>query len=181
MKKNIIICGLIAGLIVTSVMMAAMARYYSQNIEGSMLFGYTTMLVAFSLIFVGVKNARDKYNGGTISFGKAFRVGLLITLIASTMYVVVWMIDYFYFIPDFFERYTAHSLSKMKAAGATAAELQKHSIESQNMEKMYKNPIFTALFTYLEILPVGLIVSIVAALILKRKPGNMVQTEAVTQ
>jgi hypothetical protein len=169
MKRNIIICGLIAGLIVTALMMAAMAKIDSlNNYAGSMLVGYTSMLVAFSLIFVAIKNARDKYGNGTITFGKAFRIGLVITLIASTMYVVVWMIDYYYFIPDFFQKYAARQLREMKAAGATSAQLAAKQIQTMQYGEMYKNPFFNAMFTYMEILPVGLIVSVLAAVILKR-------------
>ncbi len=108
MKKNIIIYGLIAGIIV-SVLMLSTVNYIS-HCEGnvdygtSMLIGYASMLIAFSLVFVGIRNYRDKYNGGVISFGKAFKIGSMIVLIASTIYVVAWMIDYFFFIPDFAEK-----------------------------------------------------------------------------
>jgi hypothetical protein len=179
MKKTIIICGLVAGVIVTSVMVAAMAGCFKNpEFEGSMLLGYSSMLVAFSMIFVGVKNARDKYSDGTISFGKAFKIGLMIALIASTIYVVVWMIDYYYFLPDFFDKYSAHIIAKMKSSGASLAEIQKKTVELQDSGKLYKNPIYCPMFTYLEILPVGLLVTLVAALILKRKPNvdNVVLT-----
>ena len=180
MKKIIIICGLIAGLIVTSLMLLVISGCVTQpEFEGSMLLGYTTMLVAFSLIFVGIKNYRDKHNDGIITFGKALKIGLLITLIASTMYVVVWMIDYYFFIPDFYEKYSAHIIRKMQASGASAAAIQKQMAQNQIDGKMYRNPIFCAMFTYLEILPVGLIVSLLAAAILKRKPGATDMTPAV--
>lgn len=180
MKKIVIICGSIAGLIVTSLMLASIAGCFGgsdfEGSLGSMLLGYTTMLVAFSLIFVGIKNYRDKHNDGIISFGKALKIGLLITLVASTIYVVVWMIDNYFFIPDFYEKYSAHIVAKMKSAGASAAEIQKQIAENQKMGEMYKNPFFKAMFTYIEILPVGIIVSFVAALILKRRPktDNMI-------
>jgi hypothetical protein len=173
MKKNIIIYGLVAGLIVTSWMIAGMIKLFGRDFEGGMLLGYSTMLVAFSLIFVSVKSFRDKQNNGVITFGKAFRIGLMITLIASTIYVLVWMIDYYYFIPDFFKWYAAHAIAKMKASGASAAEIQKMTAQVQGYAEVYKNPFFNAMYTYLEILPVGLLVSVVAAFILKRKPGNV--------
>jgi ethanolamine transporter EutH len=178
MKKTIFICGLIGGLIVTWWMIAAMAGLLNPYFENGMLLGYATMLVAFSLIFVAVKNSRDKYNGGFISFGKALKIGLLITLVASTIYVLVWLIDYYYFIPDFFDKYAAHMLAKMKAAGASAAEMQEQAAAIQGYTQMYKNPLFNAMFTYLEILPVGIIVSLLAAVILKRKPDAAKMMEA---
>src|ERR1700754_5041147 len=115
MKKNIIIYGIIAGVLV-SVFMLASVNYIS-HCEGSvdyntsMLIGYASMLVAFSLVFVGIRNYRDKYNGGIISFGKAFKIGILMVLIASTLYVIAWLIDYYFFIPDFAEKYSTHMLA----------------------------------------------------------------------
>ena len=175
MKKIIIICGLIAGLIVTSWMLASISGCISSDFEGSvngMLLGYSSMVIAFSMIFVGIKNYRDKHNSGTITFGTALKIGLLITLVASTIYVIVWMIDNYFFIPDFYEKYSAHVVAKMRSDGATAAEIQKKIVENQKMAEMYKNPFFKALFTYMEILPVGVIISLFAALILKRKPKS---------
>jgi hypothetical protein len=176
MKKNIIIYGLIAGIIVSSLMLFSM-NYVSHckgNVDysTSMLVGYASMLLAFSLIFVGIRNYRDKYNGGVISFGRAFKIGILIALIASTMYVVAWQIDYFFFMPDFMEKYSAHMLDKLKASGASQTEIDKQAKEMANMSRMYKNPFFNALMTYMEILPVGLIVTLISSLILKRKTAK---------
>jgi hypothetical protein len=176
MKKNIIIFGLVAGLIVTAMMLAAMAKLFDlNNYAGSMLLGYASMLVAFSLIFLAVKNQRDKDNAGSISFGKGFRIGLGITLIASTIYVLIWLIDYYYFIPDFYEKYAAHQLLKLKATGATQTQINAQAAQINAYARLYRNPFFNAMITYTEILPIGLMVSVLAAAILKRKrsPGKV--------
>lgn len=172
MKKSILIYGLIAGLIVTAWMIAGMFKLFGSDFIGGMLVTYSTMLVAFSLIFVSVKGFRDKQNNGVITFGKAFRMGLMITLIASTIYVLVWMTDYYFFIPDFFKWYSAHEVAEMKASGASAADIQKQVTLVQGYAEVYKNPFYNAMYTYLEILPVGLLVSVIAALILRRKPAG---------
>jgi NADH:ubiquinone oxidoreductase subunit 6 (subunit J) len=130
------------------------------------------MLIAFSLVYVGIRNYRDKYNGGVISFGKAFKIGIMIVLIASTIYVVAWLIDYFFFIPDFMEKFSAQELDELKASGASQIEIDKETIKMENMVKMYKNPFFNALMTYVEILPVGLVVTLISSLILKRKTAK---------
>lgn len=174
MKKNIIIYGLIAGIVVAIPMLIVVNG--CANAEGgvdfdrSMLIGYASMLIAFSLVFVGIKNYRDKYNGGLITFGKAFKIGFNIVLIASTIYVGTWLIDYFFFIPDFGDKYAAHMLEQLKASGASASEIEKQTAEMAKFSQMYKNPLFNALMTYMEILPVGLIVTLISSLILKRKP-----------
>ena len=173
MKKNSIIYGLISGIVVAVLMLAS--TNYISHCEGSidyntsMLIGYAAMLIAFSLVFVGIRNYRDKYNGGVISFGKAFKIGMMIVLIASTIYVVAWLIDYFFFIPDFLDKYSAHMLDKLKASGASQLEIDKQAKEMASLGKLYKNPFFNAMMTYVEILPVGLIVTLISSLILKRK------------
>jgi len=173
MRRNIIIYGSIAGAIV-SILMLFSVSYISHckgNIDynTSMLIGYASMLIAFSLVFVGIRNYRDKYNGGVISFGKAFKIGIMIVLIASTIYVLAWLVDYYFFIPDFMEKYSAHELDKLKASGANQMEIDKQTKEMANFATMYKNPFFNAMMTYIEILPVGLVVTVISSLVLKRK------------
>jgi hypothetical protein len=169
MKRNIIIYGLIAGIVVTIPMLIANSIIKNVDFDNGVIIGYASMLIAFSLVFVGIRNYRDKYNGGVISFGKAFKIGIFIVLIASTIYVVAWLINFFYFNPDFTEKYTAHLLDKLKAKGASQLEIEKQTTEMASFSKMYKNPFFNAMMTYIEILPVGLAVTIISSLILKRK------------
>jgi len=90
-------------------------------------------------------------------------------LIASTIYVIAWLIDYFFFIPDFAEKYSKHMLGDLKASGATQAEIDKQTKEMANFAAMYKNPLFNAAMTYMEILPVGVVVTLISSLVLKRK------------
>jgi len=173
MQKNIIIYGLIAGIVVSILMLFSIN--FISHVEGkvdyntSLLVGYASMLIAFSLVYVGIRNYRDKYNGGVISFGKAFKIGITIVLIASTIYVVAWLIDYFFFIPDFMEKFSAQKLDELKASGASQIEIDKEKIKMANMVKMFKNPLFNAMMAYAEILPVGLVVTFISSLILKRK------------
>ena len=170
MKKVVIVYGIIAGLIVTG-MMAFSTSYYCAkgDFEGGMIYGYSAMIIAFSMIFVGVKSFRDKHNGGMINFGKAFKIGLFISLIASTIYVAGWLINYYCFIPDFMDKYAAAMIAKAKASSLSADELAKKTAEMAQMKEWYKNPLFVILMTYVEILPVGLIVALISALVLKRK------------
>jgi Protein of unknown function (DUF4199) len=170
MKKIVIVNGLIAGAIVSAMFLITMGLYHNQgNFDGGMWIGYASMLLAFSLIFVAIIRYRDKYNNGAISFGKAFRIGLYITLIASTIYVVAWLVDYYVFIPDFADKYAASMIDKLKTSGASAAEIAATTKQMDSFKEMYKNPVMVVLFTYLEILPVGLLLTLIAALILKRK------------
>ena len=169
MKKNIIIYGIIAGVVVSILMLLSVNSAGNTHGNTDLLIGYASMLIAFSLVFVGIRNYRNKYNGGVISFGKAFKIGILIVLIASTIYVIAWLIDYFYFIPDFMEKYSAHMIDELRASGASEMEIDKQTKEMANFAVMYKNPFYNAMMTYMEILPVGLVVTLISSLILKRK------------
>lgn len=171
MKKIVLTYGLIAGAIVTAFM--AFGVYWmnkNPNYEGSMLLGYTGMLVAFSFVFIGIKNYRDKQNNGVITFGKALKIGALISLIASTIYVGVWLFEYYCIYPDFMEKYAGAMLKKMDTTTMTAAEIKAKTDEINMYKEMYKNPLWIILLTYVEVLiPIGILVPIISALILKRK------------
>lgn len=170
MKKNILVYGLISGLIISALMAVNVSMCSkSGNFDNSIVLGYASMLIAFSMIFVGIRNYRDKYNGGVISFGKAFKVGFFMTLIASTIYVIVWLVEEHYFFPDFMDRYTAHEISKLQSSGISAAKLASETKQLEQAKEMYNNPAIKILMTYAEILPVGLLVTIISSLILKRK------------
>ena len=170
MKKNIIVYGLIAGIVV-SILMLISANNIT-DYDTSLVVGYATMLIAFSLVFVGIRNYRDKYNEGVVSFGKAFKIGIMIVVIASTIYVIVWLIAYFYFEPDYLEKLSAKMLDKLKASGASQIEIDKQTKEMADFAIKYKNPFFNAMMSYVEILPVGLIVTLISSLILKRKTAK---------
>lgn len=170
MKKTVFVFGLISGVLICSMMIYSTAACCKNpEATGNNVLGYTSILVAASFIFIGVKHFRDKYQHGVISFGKAFRVGALIALIASAMYLVVWLIDYYVFVPEFIDKYSEHVLFRAKADGASAAELAEKTKEMAEFKEMYKNPLFVVLLTLVEVLPVGLVVALISALILKRK------------
>ena len=170
MKKIIFSYGIIAGLITT-----AWWNISENFMPDSVLLstrtwmGYASMVLAFSLIFVGIKQYRDNFNGGYITFGKAFKTGLYIALIASTFYVGVWLVVYYFFFPDFIQRFSHLQELQSRADGKSPAEVQQAVASLVKMGQLYKNPLFNILFTYGEILPVGLIMSLIAAGILKKK------------
>lgn len=167
MKKIALVYGLIAGTILCINMIVLVGMMCNNpNFEGNAVVGYTIMVVTFSLIFMGIRNYRDKRAEGIISFGKAFKVGFFILFIAATMYVVSWIIGYYLFVPDFMDRYSEHMLADAARNGKDVVAAAR---DIESFKEMYKNPIFVVLITYAEVLPVGLIVTLVSSLILKRK------------
>lgn len=179
MKSIILRYSLIGSAIVAAILIGGTLYCYSTGkFEGSMVVGFASMLLAFSFIFVAVKTQRDKFQNGVISFGQAFKTGLIMALITSTVYVLVWLLCYYVFVPDFMEQFTNYSLEKLRASGASAAEIADETATQQKDIDMYKNPFFVILFTYIEILPIGILVSLIAALILKRKEPRAPQMAA---
>jgi hypothetical protein len=180
MKKIVLKFGLISGAflgVMTGILMPiCMSRGY--EMAYSQVVGYSAMVLAFICVFLGIKRYRDDVAGGVISFGKAFQVGILIALIASAMYVVGWEIAYWGFIPDFGDKYAAMTLERMKAKGAPAAEIARQQAAMEQFKVLYRNPLFNIGITFLEVFPVGLIVTVVAAAILRRKPGEGVPETA---
>jgi hypothetical protein len=172
MKRTVITYGLIAGAAVSAFMSITMAIYAKDDTvhtgASSMVVGYLGMLIAFTFIFVAIKSYRDKQNNGIISFGKALGIGLLISLIASTIYVITWAIVYKNIIPDYMDKYCAAMIEQAKASLSGTA-LQNKIAEINKGKEMYATPAGFILFTYAEILPVGILVSLIAALVLKRK------------
>ncbi|MCA0229813.1 MAG: DUF4199 domain-containing protein [Bacteroidetes bacterium] len=168
MKRYIFIFGLVLGTIlcVNMVYMVNLC-YTNPDFSGNELMGYAAMVLIFSLIFFGVRNYRNKELGGHISFGQAFKTGAFIALIGSTMYVFVWLFYYYLFVPDYLDIYTSHVLKEV--AQTDTAALAAKTKEMAEFKEMYKNPLYVVLITYTEVLPVGLIVALVSALILKRK------------
>lgn len=169
MKKNILIFGLVLGVILCINMIIMVNMLYTNpEFKSNDFLGYAVMVIIFSLIFFGIRNYRDKELNGVISFGKSFKIGLFITLVASTMYVVVWLFYYYLFVPDFIDKYTAHVLHQC----TSEAEIVARTKEMKNFSEMYENPLFVVLITYSEILPVGLIVALISSFILKKKKSN---------
>ena len=170
MKKIVWTFGLISGGIL-AVLIATMPLYLNgtMNFDHAEIVGYTIMVLAFVLVFFGIRSYRENVSGGAITFGKAFQVGILVTLIACTVYVATWEIVYFNFLPDFADKYTALTLEKMRTRGATEAAIARTMQEMEKFKVWYKNPLLNAGMTYLEALPVGLIVTLVSAAILRRK------------
>jgi hypothetical protein len=164
MNKIILKNGLF-GSIIVSALLVFVTMYMRANPEKevSMLIGFTVMTLAFFFLVWGIKQQREA-NNGLISFGKAFMTGFWISLIISTIYVLVWLIILYNFFPNFAEHYTDMAIQK-----ASPDEVVKVTEEMNSFKEMYKNPIMVILFTYMEILPLGIVISFISALILKKK------------
>jgi len=127
------------------------------------------MVIAFLMIFFGVRSYRDNVAGGSVGFGRALGVGLLITLIASICYVATWQFIYYRLTPDFMDKYSAYTIEKARKSGATDATIAARTKEMAEFSEMYKNPLINVAFTFLEPLPVGVVFALVTAGVLCRR------------
>ncbi len=171
MKRIVLTFGLIAGAILSAWMIAFLPFMKSDSFDPDigMVVGYSTMLLAFLMIFFGIRSYRDNVGGGTMTFGRAVGIGLLITAVASLLYVVTWQILYYNFVPDFADRYEACIMRDLREDGASPAEIEKTRQQMVQMKRWMANPVTNAALTFLEPLPVGLVMTFVCAGILRRK------------
>jgi ethanolamine transporter EutH len=168
MKRTVWTFGLIAGAIM-AVMMAITVPLQDRIGDAGEIVGYTTMVLAFLMVYFGVRSYRDSMLSGVISFGRAFRVGISIALVASTCYVATWEVIYHTMTPDFADKYAARAVEKARASGASQAQIEAQQREMAKFKEQYKNPLINVGYTYLEVLPVGIVVCLVSAGILSRR------------
>jgi len=172
MKKTVWTFGLIAGAVMSAMMLINIPFAERIGFGTAEIIGYTTIVAAFLLIFFGIKSYRDNQAGKSISFGRAFVVGALINVIASACYVATWELIFYKLAPDFSEKYGAYVIEKERASGASPREIAKKQAEIQHFKELYKNPLVNAAITFLEPFTVGLVVSLASAGILRRRPGE---------
>ena len=170
MTNIIFLYGTFAGLIVIGAMIAFIIYVGGQPDmnDNSLLFGYTTMIVALSMIFFGVKRYRDRDLGGVIKFVPAFLMGLAIAVVAGVIYVAGWEVYMAATDGSYMKAYMDHYIAGEKAKGLTGAALDKLVAEMDAMMIAYNtNMPYRMGLTFLEIFPVGVIVALISAALLR--------------
>lgn len=169
MWKKSLIYGLIGAAIIivcSHLPLTIFSEVESMSFAMNELYGYFVMIVALSTIFFGIRSYRDQELDGKITFGKAFTMGLMISLVAGILYVIAWML---LSGPEFAEAYAQQYIDGLKASGATEAEIQKAIADTEYYTELNKNPFFKAGITFMEIFPVGLMISLGSAFFLQTK------------
>ena len=169
MKKTVWTFGLISGGILSAMMFIAMLFKDQIGYDRGEVVGYTSMVLAFLLIFFGVRSYRDNVLGGTIRFGRAFAAGALIAVVASVCYVATWEVVYYTMMPDYLTKYEEHALDKARANGESAIAIEQKKAQLDKLTELYRNPAINAAITFLEPSPVALVVALVTAGVLSRR------------
>lgn len=167
MLKLIITFGIAAGVLVAAPMFTMIVNSGPGSAGHSMVAGYLTMLVGLSLVFVGVKRYRDRVQGGVIRFATALGIGLGISVVASLLYVVGWEATLALTNYDFVDSYAAGMIEAKRASGATPAEIEKVVAEMADFKTQYMNPWIRMSYSFVEIFPVGLLISLISAALLR--------------
>jgi hypothetical protein len=168
MFRNILKYGLIGGLVVGVIDFTLFASAGdTPHFENGMLIGYTIMLVALSTVFLGIKSYRDRELGGVIRFWPAFGMGVAISVIAGVFYVGAWEASQAVTGADFPTAYSNYVLEQARTKGESAAALAKMAAELAQFKVMYANPWMRLPMIFTEIFPVGVLVSLVSALLLR--------------
>src|ERR1700757_53074 len=169
MKKAVLTFGIIAGVIISVLMDLSLLLSKYIGSGHSMALGYTIMVASFLLIYFGIRSYRDNTLDGQISFGRAFACGILIALITCVCYVAMWEILYFNFMPHFMDSYFAAQIHKVQSSRLDQATTAAKIAEIQRSQQLYQNPFVNMAYTFLEPLPVGLIITLISAALLRRK------------
>ena len=168
MLKTILSYGAVAGLIVGVPLTAfTLSVEGEQMMSWGMLVGYATMLLAFTTIFVAVKRWRDGPGGGVIRFWPAFGLGVGIAFVASLVYVAAWELGQALSGADFASTYAKAMIDQQRAAGMSGEALARYASGMDEFRRSYANPLFRLPMTFAEIFPVGLLVSLIAAGLLR--------------
>ena len=173
MKKIVLTFGLISGLIVSVLMTITVFFVDEIGFDRGVIVGYTVIVISFLLVFFGIRSYRENVGNGEISFGRAFKVGILITLISCAFYIISWEIVYFNFLPDFGDKYANYMVEQARSSGASPEQVAQTVEEMKQMKGYLDNPFTNAAFTFLEPFPVGLIITLISSFILRKRRQDL--------
>ena len=169
MTKTVLTFGLLSGIVAAAMMFATMPFMERIGFDRGMVVGYTSIVISMLFVYFGIRSYRDNVLGGTITFGTAFKAGLSITLVSCVFYVAAWLVFFYQFMPDFGERYANYLVEGVRTAGGSQAEIDAMVKQGDDLVKLLDNPLTNAAVTFTEPFPVGLLVTLISAAVLRTK------------
>ena len=137
MKKVVVTFGLLSGAVSAAMMLMTVPFMHRIGFDYGLVVGYTAIVLSFLFVFFGIRSYRDNVAGGSVTFGRALGVGILIALISSLCYVVTWEFVYFNLMPDFWEKYSAYAVEHARAAGASQQTIDETSRQMREFKQVY--------------------------------------------
>lgn len=169
MKKTVVTFGLISAALSIVMMAATIPFINSVRYETADVLGYASIVLSALLVFFGIRSYRENAGGGRMTFGRGSAVGLLITLISCTCYIVAFQIIYFKLVPDFGDKFAACMVERVRASGGTEQQIDETAKQAQTFKQLYDNPATNAALTFATSFPIGLIVTAGSAAILRKR------------
>ena len=174
MKKTVLTFGLISAAVSSILMLLTVPFMDRIGFDKGEIVGYTAIVASFLPVYFGIRSYREQVNGGVLTFGRGVSVGLLITLISCVGYVATWQVIYFKLAPDFMEKYSAYAVERARASGASQASIDEKLQQMKAFKELYDRPLLNAAITLIEPFPVGLLVTLVSAAALRKRPASPV-------
>jgi Protein of unknown function (DUF4199) len=168
MKRTVITFGVLSGAVSSAMMLLTLPFLDQIGFDRGEILGYTMIVASFLLVFFGVRSYRENVAGGSLTFGRAFVVGLLITLISCAFYVVTWEIIYFKLAPGFADKWAAYTIEKARASGASQESIEATTRQMRAFKENYDKPLINAAITFVEPFPIGLAVTLISAAVLRK-------------
>jgi hypothetical protein len=173
MRSIVLRYGLIAGgIIIGASIIALIINGKEMDLDTGAVIGWTSMLLALTFVYIGVRSYRLQLPDQSITFGKAFLTGFLISLVATAFWAGGWEVYMATSDGNFYQHYADHKIASLQASGATEAEIEEARTDSQNIVDMAKNPFLRVAMSSMEILPVGLLISLISGLIESRRKAK---------
>ena len=169
MKRTVLTFGLMSGAIAVGMRLVIVPFIGRVSFGSLTALGVTAFAISFVMVFVGILSYREHVGGGTITFGRAFKAGILTTLVSCVIFAISWELIQRNFLPDLLERHSSYEMEQARAAGATPEQLSAMVQENQQFIEMYKNPLIRFASSMMEAFPVGLLMTLLSAWILKKR------------
>jgi hypothetical protein len=131
--------------------------------------GYICILLSLIFIYVGIKQFRDKENGGFISYKQAFLVGILIVIFPSLANGIYDVIYVKYIDPGFMDKYYDVAIQNMKLT-LPPNQLQEKLKSLESERAMFSNLYVQFLMMFLTVFIIGVVVTAISSLVLCKKP-----------
>jgi hypothetical protein len=173
MKRIVLTYGAINAAIMACMFTIATIFREQIGFENAMIFGYVNIILGSSMIYFAIASYK-KNNGGEISFGKAFKIGLFLALIAGAVYATIWLILINTVMSNFCEEVHKYTMDNLQKAHASAEKIAEAKKEMDMVNYIMKNPpllFLEAMFA--ECFPVGLLISLISAAILRTKKKDI--------
>jgi Protein of unknown function (DUF4199) len=169
MRRAAVIFGGISAAIGIASIVATLPYLESGTMKKADVFGYATIVLSALLVFFGIRSHREKEGAGRITFGQGLLVGVLITLVSCAGFMVAFELVYFWFVPDYGEKYEACMIERAQQSGGTPAEIEKARSQAAMFRRLFDNPWTNAAVTFATSFPVGLAAAAISAVILRKR------------